>query len=309
MTTHLVWVPQGSLEFLGGAIEGLEIIEIPDDPANAPCVADVAVLVPPMPVGGRGGVALGNLLKRMPSLRLVQLLSAGVDGTTELIPAGVTLCSARGAHDVPVAEWVVGAILAGLKGFPGALENQRHGRWAPGPTGQLAGAGILFLGYGSIAHEVERRLAPFGPRFWRVARHAREGVLSMDALAHLLPQADVVVILLPLTDQTRGVVDAEFLGRMRHGALLVNAARGTLVNTAALLDALRTQHVRAVLDVTDPEPLPADHPLWQAPGVLITPHIAGYAPDWQVPTYALVRAQLECFARGEPLLDVVEEGY
>ena len=307
--THLVWVPQGSAELLGGAVERLEIVEIPDDPAADPRIRDVEVLVPSMPVGGKGGRALGDLLLHMPSLKLVQLLSAGVDGTAELIPKGVTLCSARGTHDTPVAEWVVGAILAGLKGFPAAFENQRNSLWAPGPTGQVAGAGILFLGYGSIAREVERRLAPFGPRFWRVARRAREGVLSIDALPQLLPQADVVVILLPLTPQTRGIVNADFLGRMRHGALLVNAARGMLVDTPALLNALRVQHVRAVLDVTDPEPLPADHPLWQAPGVLITPHIAGYAPDWQVHTYALVRAQLERFARGEPLLNVVSEGY
>jgi phosphoglycerate dehydrogenase-like enzyme len=290
-------------------VEGLEIVEIPADPAGDPRIGDVEVFVPPMPVGGKGGRALGDLLQRMPSLKLVQLLSAGVDGTVELIPAGVTLCSARGGHDTPVAEWVAGAILTGMKGFLGAIEPQRRSAWSPAPVRQVAGSHILLLGYGSIAREVERRLAPFGAHFLRVARRAKEGVADLSALAALLPQADVVVLLLPLTPQTRGLVDAAFLAQMQRGALLVNAARGPVVQTDALVEALRAEHIRAVLDVTDPEPLPAAHPLWQAPGVLITPHIAGNVPDWQIETYAVVRAQLERFARGEPLQNVVSEGY
>jgi phosphoglycerate dehydrogenase-like enzyme len=307
--SHLVWVPKDSIRYLGSAPEGLEIATFPDDPLGDPRAGEVEFLVPPMPMSGTAARGFDGLLGRMPSLRVVQVLSAGVDGIVDKIPASVTLCSARGAHDVPVAEWVVGAILAGLKNFPQARDNQRVERWVRAPTRELSGAGVMFLGYGSIAQVVERYLAPYGPRVWRVARRAREGVQTMDALPQLLPQADVVVVLLPLTPQTRGAVDAAFLAAMQPGALLVNAARGALVNTAALLDALRAGKVRAVLDVTDPEPLPSGHPLWQAPGVLITPHIAGDVPDWQAPTYAIVRAQLERYARGQPLMNVVEVGY
>ena len=307
--SHLVWVPQDSLRYLGSASKGLDVQVFPADPYADPRLGEVELLVPPMRMSESVALDLDDLLRHMPSLRVVQTLSARVDGIVDKIPAGVDLCSARGAHDVPVAEWVVGAILAGLKDFALYRDNQRERHWAAGTTQELAGAGVLFLGYGSIARQAERRLAPFGPRFWRVARRAREGVQAMSELPGLLPQADIVVVLLPLTRQTRGVVDAPFLARMRKGALLVNAARGGLVDTAALLDALRAGRVRAVLDVTDPEPLPEDHPLWHAPGVLITPHVAGRVPNWQAPAYALVRDQLERFARGQPLLNVVEDGY
>jgi phosphoglycerate dehydrogenase-like enzyme len=168
---------------------------------------------------------------------------------------------------------------------------------------------VLILGYGSIGRAVERLLEPFRCRVWRIAAHERDGVGTLDALPDILPEADVVVVLLPLTPETDHLVDADFMARMRPGALLVNPARGRIVDTAALLEALESGHIRAVVDVTDPEPLPPDHALWRAPGILITPHVAGAAPMAQERVYALVRAQLARFATGEPLANVVREGY
>ena len=168
---------------------------------------------------------------------------------------------------------------------------------------------MLIVGYGSIGRALEARLAPFGARIVRVARHARDGVHSTDQLPHLLPHADAVVILLPLTSATRGMVNADFLAAMRPGALLVNAARGPIVDTDALLAALRAERIQAALDVTDPEPLPDGHPLWSAPGVLITPHIGGavfrvYERGWR-----FAGEQVRRYLDGEPLLNVVKDGY
>ena len=152
---------------------------------------------------------------------LIQTLSAGVDWIVDTVPAGVVLCSARGAHDTPVAEWVMAAMLAGLKDLATARDNQREERWINQPVARLAGSTVLLLGYGSIGRAVEDRLEPFGARILRIARRPRDGVATMDALPELLPQADVIVVLLALTPKTQGTIDAGFLGRMRRGALLV----------------------------------------------------------------------------------------
>lgn len=253
--------------------------------------------------------AMLEALARMPALRVVQSLSAGIDWVLPHVPDRVVLCDAAGVHDVPVAEWVLAAILAELKRLPEARDAQRAGRWDKPAVQELAGRTVLVVGHGSIGRAVERRLAPFDVEVVGVARHRRPGVHAIDELPELLGEADVVVLLVPLTPATERLVDAAFLERMRAGALLVNAARGAVVDTGALRDALHTGHVRAALDVTDPEPLPPGDPLWQAPGALITPHVAGDTPRFRERAYRLVRAQLDRYRAGEPLVNVVREGY
>jgi phosphoglycerate dehydrogenase-like enzyme len=167
----------------------------------------------------------------------------------------------------------------------------------------------MILGYGSIGAAVEARLVPFEVDFIRVARRARPGVHAADELPELLPRADVLVVLLPLTPATEGLLDADLLGRLRSGALLVNAARGAILDTAALIELLRAGCLRAALDVTDPEPLPPEHPLWEIPGVLITPHLAGDSPAAERSAFALAGEQVRRYVRGEPLANVVEHGY
>ena len=132
---------------------------------------------------------------------------------------------------------------------------------------------------------------------------------GFDELEDLLPAVDVVVVIVPLTEQTRGLVDRDFLARMRQGALLVNVARGPVVDTDALLDALREGRVHAALDVTDPEPLPEDHPLWRAPNLLVSPHVGGASTAMEPRAYRLVREQLERFAAGQPLENVMAGEY
>ncbi len=253
-----------------------------------------------------------EVIPRLDDLRLVQTMSAGVDRLVGKLPAGVVLCDGSGIHDVPVAEWVVMTVLASRHHLPTHLKFQQTGHWQPGAGAggdDLEDATILILGYGSIGQAVEARLTPFGARFLRVALHERPGVSLVADLPTLLPQADVVVLLLPLTSATQGLVDAAFLSRMAPGALLVNACRGSIVDAEALLAAALDGRITAALDVTDPEPLPDGHPLWSARGVLITPHIAGWVTKRLDRSWRLVADQVDRFMRGAPLRNVVRDDY
>lgn len=253
-----------------------------------------------------------EVLSRIDGVKVVQTMSAGVDRIVDRMPEGVTLCNASGAHDIAVAEWVVMATLAVRRGLPAHVLHQRESRWVRpenASSDDLVGRRVVIVGHGSIGREVEARLLPFGVTVERVARHPREGVRGVDRLPELLPAADVVVILLPLTPETEKFVNADFLARLRPGALLVNAARGKIVDTDALMDAVRARGLRAALDVTDPEPLPDGHPLWAMEGVLITPHIAGSVDRAYERAWRLVADQVRRYVRGEPLINVVSEGY
>jgi phosphoglycerate dehydrogenase-like enzyme len=265
---------------------------------------DAEFLVPSWRTSG-----LRELLPRMAALRVVQTISAGVDWLLPTIPPGVRLCSARGTRDAAVAEWVLAAILSSTKLMVEMRRHQREHRWEWGEPGDLTGSTVMILGYGSIGAAVEARLVPFDVELIRVARRARPGVQSAEELPSLLPQTDVLVVLLPLTPATEHLLDADLLGRLPTNALLVNAARGAIVDTAALLDLLSARRLRAVLDVTDPEPLPPEHPLWDAPGVLITPHVAGDSRDAERRAFAFVGDQVRRYAAGEPLINLVERGY
>jgi phosphoglycerate dehydrogenase-like enzyme len=260
-------------------------------------------------VPSSSSAGLRELLAQMHSLRVLQTISAGVDWILPYVPAGVTLCSARGARDTAVAEWVLAAVLSCAKELPQLRDRQLEHRWAPLVPGDLAGATVTILGYGSIGAAVEARLAGFEVELLRVARHPREGVHGADELERLLPRTDVLIVLLPRTEQTRGLLDADLLGRLPEGALLVNAARGAVVDTDALVELVQAGRLRAALDVSDPEPLPADHPLWSAPGVLIAPHVAGDSPGAEERVFALVGEQVRRYVAGEPLVNVVGRGY
>jgi len=300
-----VWLPEPAQK-TGGLPEGM-VADVWTGGEPLPGSADeVEVIVLPFGVPEQ----LVAKVARLPRLRLMQLMSAGAEKIIPHIPPGVTLCNARGAHDPAVAEWIVGVIIAELRGFPRALAAQREGRWDFAPAQSVAGKHVLIVGYGSIGAATERRLDGFGVTIERIARHARPGVLGMEELPAALPRADVVILLVPVTPETTSLADAKFLAAMKDGALLVNAARGAVVDTGALLAELSSGRIRAALDVTDPEPLPEGHPLWSAPGLLLTPHIAGAVAEARPRAYAIVRAQLARYAAGEPLENIVNDrGY
>lgn len=269
---------------------GVEVLQLPDG-------RDAAAFVMPDWEDRETIEALPGLER----LRLVQALSAGTEWVESRVPPWATLCNARGARDAAVAEWVVGALLGDAYG---QFTAARTRRWSDALPRELQATAVLVVGFGSIGEAVRRRLEPFGVTVTGVARHARPGVHPAADLPELLGEADAVVVLAPLTTETQGMFDASLLARMRDGALFVNAGRGRVVDTEALLAELQSGRLRAVLDVVDPEPLPDDHPLWEA-ALAITPHNAGDTPAADERAIRFGAEQLARFARGEPLENVV----
>ncbi|MEU3830876.1 2-hydroxyacid dehydrogenase [Streptomyces sp. SID161] len=276
----------------------------PGDPARC------AVYV--VPYMKRLSVRVGPL-EHLTNVRVIQTLTAGVDDITaqlSVIAPGVRLCNARGVHETSTAELALTLTLAALRGVPGFVRAQQQERWEGGFHPALADKNVLIVGYGPIGAAIEDRLVPF--EVARVTRIARSRRTTERGLVHpitdvlpLLPEADVVILCTPLTADTRGLVDAGFLGRMKDGALLVNVARGPVVDTEALLAELERGRITAALDVTDPEPLPPGHPLWRAPGVLISPHVGGPSSAFLPRAKRLLADQLTRFVNREPLRNVI----
>jgi phosphoglycerate dehydrogenase-like enzyme len=301
-----VWIPHPhGLDLVGELPPGVQLEVYPggDDMPSDP--ADVRFLVP----GFLSDGASAPVMARFPRLAVIQLLSAGADAWVGRVPSGVVLCDAAGVHTSSTAEWAMTAMLAAVREFPRFIRAQAEHRWDYTPTDELAGKRVLVVGAGTIGEGLCRRLEPFDVELVRVARRARPGVHAVAELPALLPDADIVVLIVPLTPATRGMVDKDFLSRMADGALLVNAARGPVVRTDDLVVELMSGRLRAALDVTDPEPLPPDHPLWDAPGLLLTPHVAGSVAGLAPRAYGLVGEQLRRYAAGQELLNVVVDGY
>lgn len=275
----------------------------PLDPALA---ADVEVVVIPHYFVRPGGF---GVLAGLPRLRLVQLPSAGYEHALPHLPPGVALANGRGVHDDGTAELALGLTLASLRGIDVAARTMAEGRWAPDFRRSLADRRVVVVGHGSVGRAIIDRLLAFKADVVRVATTARDEpdahVHGVDELPALLPGADVVVLITPLTERTQRLVDADFLARMKDGALLVNVARGRVVDTDALLAELTAGRLHAALDVTDPEPLPADHPLWRAPNVLITPHQGGNTDATFPRVAALVRRQIEALLAGREPVNLV----
>lgn len=308
MTGVRIWLPYeefaADVEALGRAA-GLDVRAdlYSGDGVVPPSIAEVEFFVAPYAVTPE---AL-DVTAEMPRLKVLQTLTAGYEHALPYLPDGVVLCNARGLHDASTAELALALMLASLRGIPEFVRAHDRHEWASANYPALADRHVLIVGYGSIGAAIEKRLLPFETVVSRVARSARpaEDVRAVAELPSLLPHADVVVVVTPLTAQTHHLVDADFLGRMKSGALLVNVARGAVVDTDALVAALATGRIRAALDVTDPEPLPADHPLWRAPNLLVSPHVGGNSSAFYPRARKLVSDQVGRFLAGQPLANVV----
>ncbi len=297
------------------------MIAIPDPPDRE---IEIDVWIP-NPYANRAALAWPWLK----GVRLVLSLMAGTEWLPPLVGPHVTICNARGAHNISTAEWTLSVVLAMLKYFPLYYDIQRDGEWKrrfeiprhyaaitgnhrpvypPVMLEELTGKAVLLVGHGAIGKEIERMLEPFRVTILRVARSARREpeVHAVGELESMLPQADVVVLILPSTEETKNLIGARQLGLMKQGALLVNAARGPIVNTEALVEALHSGRVRAAIDVTDPEPLPDGHPLWNCPNLMITPHIGASTPEFAARGMRTAAGEVRRYLKGEPLENIVQ---
>jgi phosphoglycerate dehydrogenase-like enzyme len=302
----MILVPAGALlDQLGDVDDELVMLGAGVSPSEAITAADAIVF------GGELRHLVGSL-DNFSRLRFIQTLNAGVEWLLPHVPDGVIVCNASGVHDGPVAEWVVAMMLAHVKQFGRYWDAFRAGQWDTQGNAltarsideidgdDLDGKSVVIIGHGSIGRAIERRLSPFGATVIGVAATARPGVLATDgghddAIAQAVGSADTVVIMTPLTDRTRGLVDARFLSSMKDGAMLINGARGPIVDHGALESELRSGRLFAALDVTDPEPLPPNSSLWSAPNLIVTPHIAGSAKRWQPRAYRFAGDQLRAW--------------
>jgi phosphoglycerate dehydrogenase-like enzyme len=235
----------------------------------------------------------------------VQSQSLGYDGADRFVPAGVTFSNAVGVHEAPTAEMAMTLILASQRGWPDVGRNQDSQKWDRPTWPGLIGQRVLLIGVGGIGREFEARISGFGAQLTRVARTARENTHGIDELPGLLPNADIVVLAIPLNEETRALVDDAFLDRLPAGALVVNVSRGPIVDTNALVEHVRSGAVRSALDVVDPEPLPSGHPLWSLPGSLISPHLGGAVQSMNTRVDPLVLEQIDLLLRGERPKNVV----
>ena len=248
-------------------------------------------------------------LAALPGLEVVQLLSAGIEPWDSLVPSGVTLCSGRGIHGGSTAELAVALLLASVRDLPQYVEQQRRRTWRRLPPATLAGRRVLVLGAGDIGTRVAAVLRALECEVTLVGRRSRGDVRRWEDARSDLDRTDVLVVAVPHTPDTAGLVGAEVLAALPDGAVVVNVARGAVLDTAALTAEVASGRLRAALDVTDPEPLPADHPLWELPGALLTPHAGGGAEGWEDRARSLVADQVQRLHTGQELLNVVDDGY
>ena len=303
--------------------DGIELVPVPAKPEQ-----EIEVdfwIPPPAPVLGQ------RVWPYLRGVTVAQSMMAGTEWLTELVGPEVTVCNAQGAHNISTAEWAIAAILATLKYFPfyrdlqhkadwpsrsqvsrdyATIYNDPQSQFPPVLQEELSGKRVLIVGYGDIGKTIEEFLTPFDVEITRVARSPRASpeVNAVAELDQLLPNAEIIILILPLTPESKGLIGREQLALMPQGSLLVNAARGPIVQTEALVEALNNGHIRAALDVTDPEPLPAEHPLWQCPNLLITPHVAGSTPEFSPRATKIAADQVRRLLAGEPLIYVVQEG-
>jgi phosphoglycerate dehydrogenase-like enzyme len=300
MTSQVVWVQWDDLAVPGGFC----LLSPSTAALDGEDLGEITFFVPPY-MGGRE--ALLPIL-RMPKLQVIQLPNAGYESALEFARPGLTICNASGVHDDSTAELAVGLTIASLRGFPEFVSNQIRGEWVHSRRKSLSDCQVGIVGFGSIGKRIKENFSGFAVEVIAFTRSGSNDSKKMSELDAELPHLDVVILSMPLNDESRGLFDARKLALMKDGALLVNAARGPIVDTDALLAELNSGRLLAALDVTDPEPLPEGHPLWKAKGLLISPHVGGETTAFEPRFRKLLKEQLWRLAAGEQLENIVYEG-
>ena len=279
----------------------LEAFPIRGEFPESEILSSIQFYVPPYMSGAR---AL-EPISRMSSLQVIQSPNAGVDDLLEILPPGVTLCNAKGVHEASTAELAIGLAISARRGFATFMANQSKGEWVHERRNALTDSRVGIVGMGSIGSLIARQLEVFNVEVIGFSRSGNNASKTMADFDELLPTLDVVILILPLNEQSRHLMNRARIDSMKTGATLINMARGPVVDTDALMDALHRGHITAGLDVTDPEPLPQGHPLWSAPNVIITPHVGGDSSAFNPRVLALIESQLRCFETGKPLANIV----
>jgi phosphoglycerate dehydrogenase-like enzyme len=273
-------------------------------PAETGDLSEVTFYVPTY-LGGRPAL---ELTKKMPNLKVLQVPNAGYDDAMEFLRPGITLCNGRGIHDDSTAELAVGLTIASLRGFATFVRDQDKGEWVNKNYDSINDRKIGIVGFGSIGSTIARMLSGFSVEIVAFTQSGRDNTIAITDLDKHLPTLDVVILILPLTKESKHLFDARRLALMKDGALLVNVARGPIVDTDALVKELNSGRITAGLDVTDPEPLPKGHPLWSAKGVLISPHVGGNSSAFEKRARRLIESQLNLLAQGKPLNNIIVAG-
>ena len=300
MSEHVVWTQWDDLN-VPSKFKRLS-------PANTPAeigdLSEVTFYVPTY-MGGRPAL---ELTKKMPNLKVLQVPNAGYDDAIEFLRPGITLCNGRGIHDDSTAELAVALAIASLRGFVTFIRDQDKGEWVNKTYNSINDRKVGIIGYGSIGSTIARMLSGFSVEIVAFTQSGRDNTIAISDLDKHLPTLDVVILILPLTKESKHLFDARRLSLMKDGALLVNVARGPIVDTDALIKELNSGRITAALDVTDPEPLPKGHPLWSAKGVLISPHVGGNSSAFDRRARRLIESQLNLLAENKPLNNVIVAG-
>ncbi len=300
MSEHVVWTQWDDLN----VPSKFKRLSPATNPAETSDLSEVTFYVPTY-LGGRPAL---ELTKKMPNLKVLQVPNAGYDDAMEFLRPGITLCNGRGIHDDSTAELAVGLTIACLRGFATFVRDQDKGEWVNKNYDSINDRKIGIVGFGSIGTTIARMLSGFSVEIVAFTQSGRDNTIAITDLDKHLPSLDVVILILPLTKESKHLFDARRLALMKDGALLVNVARGPIVDTDALIKELNSGRITAGLDVTDPEPLPKGHPLWSAKGVLISPHVGGNSSAFEKRARRLIESQLDLLAQGKPLNNVIVAG-
>lgn len=295
-----VWTQWSDLS----APDGITLLSPDNFPLDSSDLSQIDMYVPSY----MGGAKALSYASKMSNLKILQMLNAGYDDALAYLRPGLTLCNARGVHDASTAELAVGLAIASRRGFAEFIREQIAGTWNHRRFPALSDSKVGIIGFGSIGKEVARKLSGFDVSITAFTQSGRDGTVKINDLDTHLPQLDIVILILPLTDSSRHMFSAQRLASMKNGALIVNVARGPIIDTEALLKELNSRRIYAALDVTDPEPLPEGHPLWSAPNLIVVPHVGGNSEAFEPRGRALIESQLKLLAAGSPLEHVVAQG-